>query len=100
MSVVTSSEAAAGKGSILRDDHTSALGAGATLSMIWRLAMRELRAGLGGFGVFIACIALGVGVITGVGALADALLSGFAAEGRQLPGGDIKLRRGNQGATT
>lgn len=63
-----------------------------------RFAMRELRAGLGGFGIFIACIALGVAVITGVGALTDALLNGFAAQGRQLLGGDVALRRIHQRA--
>ena len=39
--------------------------------------MRELRGGLSGFRIFIACVALGVMVITGVGALADALRAGF-----------------------
>ncbi|MCB1743126.1 MAG: ABC transporter permease, partial [Gammaproteobacteria bacterium] len=60
--------------------------------------MRELRAGLGGFGIFIACIALGVSVITGINSLADALLDGFAAQGRQLLGGDVALRRIHQRA--
>ncbi len=62
-------------------------------SRILMFALRELRAGLGGFGIFIACIALGVGVITGVGALTDALLNGFERQGRELLGGDITLRR-------
>jgi putative ABC transport system permease protein len=65
---------------------------------MWRFAMRELRAGLGGFGVFIACIALGVAVITGVGALTNAMQNGFAAQGRQLLGGDVVLRRVHQRA--
>ncbi|MCJ2512804.1 MAG: hypothetical protein LN409_05610, partial [Candidatus Thermoplasmatota archaeon] len=45
----------------------------------WRLprllgiAVRELRSGLSGFRIFIACVALGVTVITGVGAVSDAL---------------------------
>ena len=42
-----------------------------------RIAFRELRAGLSGFYVFIACVALGVMVITAVGALSDALRAGF-----------------------
>jgi len=67
--------------------------------LIWRLAMREMRAGFGGFWLFMACIALGVAVITGVGALTDALLNGFASEGRKLLGGDITLRRVHQRAT-
>ena len=67
--------------------------------LMLRFAAREMRAGFGGFGIFIACIALGVGVITGVAALTDALLNGFAAQGRQLLGGDVALRRVHQRAS-
>lgn len=63
------------------------------LPLTFRLAVRELRSGLSGFGVFMACMALGVAVITGVGALSDALLSGFEREGRVLLGGDLTLTR-------
>jgi len=34
-----------------------------------RLALRELRAGLNGFAVFLACIALGVMAIAGVASI-------------------------------
>ena len=44
--------------------------------------MRELRGGLNGFRIFIACLALGVMVIAAVGALADALRAGLAKPGR------------------
>ncbi len=47
------------------------------------LALRELRAGLGGFYVFIACVALGVAVIASVGALSDALRSGLERQGER-----------------
>ena len=49
----------------------------APLPLVFRLAARELRSGLSGFYVFIACVALGVMVITGVGALSDALEIGL-----------------------
>jgi len=62
-------------------------------------ALRELRAGLSGFGIFVACIALGVTLITGVGALTNALLSGFENQGRELLGGDVTLRRVHKRAT-
>lgn len=68
-------------------------------SRIFKFALREMRAGLGGFGIFIACIALGVAVITGVGALTDALLDGFERQGRELLGGDATLRRVHKRAT-
>ncbi len=71
----------------------SAAAGGGSLKLMLTFALRELRAGVGGFGVFIACIALGVAVITGVGALTDSLLNGFADQGRTLLGGDITLRR-------
>ncbi|MCB1511740.1 MAG: ABC transporter permease [Hyphomicrobiaceae bacterium] len=57
------------------------------------LAARELRGGIRGFGILIACIALGVAVIAGVGSLAQGLLSGFHSQGRVLIGGDVALRR-------
>src|SRR3954447_9425741 len=54
-----------------------------------RYALRELRGGLRGFYVFIACIALGVMAIAGVGSVAASLADGLAREGRTLLGGDI-----------
>jgi putative ABC transport system permease protein len=58
-------------------------------ALTWRLALRELRGGLRGFYVFIACIALGVMAIAGVGSFADSLADGLAREGRIILGGDI-----------
>ncbi|HVY41865.1 MAG TPA: FtsX-like permease family protein [Hyphomicrobiaceae bacterium] len=63
------------------------------LARIFSLAMRELRGGLNGFYVFIACLALGVAVIAGVGALTDALKAGFERQGESLLGGDVTLAR-------
>ena len=54
-----------------------------------RYALRELRGGLRGFYVFIACIALGVMTISGVGSVAASLSDGLAREGRTLLGGDV-----------
>jgi putative ABC transport system permease protein len=54
-----------------------------------RLALRELRGGLRGFYVFIACIAIGVMAIAGVGAFASSLGAGLAREGRTILGGDL-----------
>ena len=57
-------------------------------SLPLRYALRELRGGLRGFYVFIACIALGVMTISGVGSVAASLGDGLAREGRTLLGGD------------
>ena len=51
--------------------------------------MRELRGGLHGFYVFIACIALGSMAIASVGSLAASLADGLAREGRVILGGDL-----------
>ena len=53
------------------------------------LALRELRSGLRGFLVFIACIALGVMAIAGVGSFSESLFAGLAREGRVILGGDL-----------
>ncbi|HEY5831798.1 MAG TPA: FtsX-like permease family protein, partial [Hyphomicrobiaceae bacterium] len=69
-----------------------------SLPLALSLALREQRNGLRGFYVFIACVALGVAVITGVGALADALRASFERQGEALLGGDVTLSRPHQPA--
>jgi putative ABC transport system permease protein len=64
---------------------TRKAGAGLT----FRLAWRELRGGLRGFYIFIACIALGVAAIAAVGSFANSLAEGLAREGRVILGGDV-----------
>jgi putative ABC transport system permease protein len=56
-----------------------------------RYAWRELRGGLRGFYVFIACIALGCMAIAGVGSLAASLADGLAREGQVILGGDLSF---------
>jgi putative ABC transport system permease protein len=67
--------------------------AGKTPRRAWllplRFALREMRGGLRGFAVFIACIALGVMAIAGVGSLSASLSDGLAREGSAILGGDI-----------
>lgn len=61
---------------------------GVALATILRIALRDLRAGLTGFRVCIACLALGVAAITAIGALSTSLVGGMAREGRTILGGD------------
>ena len=68
------------------------------MPLMLRLALREQRNGLNGFYVFIACVALGVAAITGVGALADALRASFERQGEVLLGGDVTLSRPHKAA--
>ena len=56
-----------------------------------RFALRELRGGLRGFYVFIACIALGSMSIAGVGSLAASLADGLAHQGQVILGGDLSF---------
>ena len=70
-------------------DASEPVSGGRAASLALRYALRELRGGLRGFYVFIACIALGVMAIAGVGSVAASLGEGLAREGRTLLGGDV-----------
>jgi putative ABC transport system permease protein len=63
----------------------------ADLRMAWRVASREMRSGLHGFRIFLACIVLGVGAIAVIGSLSAALERGIGNEGQRLLGGDIQF---------
>ena len=69
--------------------NTGALPAVGGRAVAARLAWRDLRGGLRGFGVFIACIALGVFAIAGVGSVAASLNDGIGKAGRLILGGDL-----------
>lgn len=56
-----------------------------------RLALRELRAGLSGFRIFLVCLVLGVAAIAAVGTFSAALQGGLAREGRSILGGDLEF---------
>jgi len=58
-------------------------------------ALRELRGGLRGFGVFLSCIILGVAAIASVGGLRDAVMAGINENGQVILGGDVELRQTN-----
>ena len=61
------------------------------MPLVLRLALRDLRGGLSGFGIFLACIALGVAAITGVGSVSRSLSDGLARQGRTILGGDASF---------
>jgi putative ABC transport system permease protein len=63
------------------------------------MALRELRAGLSGFYIFMACVALGVAVIATVGTLSDGLRAGFEQQGQMILGGDATFSRMHTRAT-
>jgi putative ABC transport system permease protein len=60
-------------------------------ALAWRLARREMRGGLAGFRIFLACLMLGVAAIAGVGSIAGGVHAGLDEDARQLLGGDVDL---------
>ncbi|MGR3679125.1 MAG: ABC transporter permease [Paracoccaceae bacterium] len=60
-------------------------------ALAWRLALRDLRGGIRGFRIFLACLALGVGVIAAIGSLRGSIEAGLAREGAALLGGDAEM---------
>ncbi len=55
-----------------------------------RIAGRELRGGLSGFRIFLACIALGVASIAIVGSIKTAIQNGLTQEATTILGGDAQ----------
>lgn len=62
------------------------------LPVALRFARRELRGGIKGFRIFIACLAIGVAAIAGAGSLNSALRTALDGDARALLGGDLELR--------
>ena len=69
------------------------------LAIALRLARRELRAGVRGFRIFLACLALGVAAIAGIGSLATAAIEGLRTDARKILGGDVAVRLIHRDAT-
>ena len=63
----------------------------AALPFALRFALRDLLGDPRGFGVFIACIVIGVAAISGVSGLSRSLAQGLAREGRTILGGDASF---------
>ena len=62
-----------------------------SLSVAYRIARRELRGGLKGFRVFLACLALGVAAIAAVGSVRESIRTGLDREGATILGGDAEV---------
>ncbi|WP_119257847.1 ABC transporter permease [Shinella zoogloeoides] len=64
-----------------------------------RLALREMRGGLKGFYIFLACIALGTAAIAGVNSVSSAITQAIASQGQTLLAGDVRFEFRNRFAT-
>jgi putative ABC transport system permease protein len=62
------------------------------MKLAWTFARRELRGGLQGFRIFLACLALGVAAIAAVGTVRASIQAGIEANGASLLGGDAVVR--------
>ncbi|MEP0564942.1 MAG: FtsX-like permease family protein, partial [Paracoccaceae bacterium] len=62
-----------------------------SLGVAARIARRELRGGLSGFRVFLACLIIGVAAIAAVGSVRESIRLGLQQEGSTLLGGDAEL---------
>jgi len=59
---------------------------------LWlRFAARELRSGVKGFRIFLACLAVGVAAIAAASSTAEAFRQGLASQAREILGGDIAV---------
>jgi len=58
-------------------------------ALSFRLAARELRSGVRGFRIFLACLALGVAAIAAAGSTAEAFRHGLSSQAREILGGDL-----------
>lgn len=67
--------------------------------LAFRLALREMRGGLKGFYIFLACIALGTAAIAGVNSVSSAITEAIASQGRTLLAGDVRFELNNRVAT-
>ncbi|MQX36594.1 ABC transporter permease [Roseospira navarrensis] len=64
-----------------------------SLPLSLRLALREMRGGLSGFRVLVACLALGVFAIAAAGSMNRAIQEGLEADAQALLGGDLEVER-------
>ena len=62
-----------------------------SLPVAWRFALRELRGGLSGFRIFLACLALGVAALAAAGSTNEAVQRGLEADARVILGGDLEV---------
>lgn len=61
------------------------------LGVAARIARRELRGGIGGFRIFLICLALGVAAIAAVSTVRAAIEEGLREQGAVILGGDAEM---------
>ncbi|MEH6692423.1 MAG: ABC transporter permease [Pseudorhizobium pelagicum] len=69
------------------------------LAISWKLALREMRGGLSGFYIFLACIALGTAAIAGVNSVSRGITGAIAGQGQEILAGDLRFELDNREAS-
>lgn len=59
---------------------------------VWRLAVRDLRAGGRGLWLLLVCLFLGTAALAGIGSLSASITTALDTQSRRLLGGDLELR--------
>lgn len=61
------------------------------MTLIWRLALRDLRGSRAGLRLLAVCLFLGVAALAGIGSLSSAILGGLSERGQLILGGDVQF---------
>ena len=69
------------------------------MTLAWRLALRDLKAGGRGLLLLAVCLFLGTAALAGIGSLSASILAALDAQGRNALGGDLELAVSQRRAT-
>ncbi|UVO51565.1 FtsX-like permease family protein [Sphingomonas sp. SUN019] len=69
------------------------------MSLVGRLALRDLRRGGRGLFLLALCLFFGTAALAGIGSLSASMIAALDAQGRQMLGGDVELRVSQRRAT-
>ena len=69
------------------------------MTLAWRLALRDLRAGGHGLWLLALCLFLGTAALAGIGSLSASILGALDTQSRTMLGGDLEMRVSQRRAT-
>ena len=69
------------------------------MTLAWRLALRDLRAGGHGLWLLALCLFLGTAALAGIGSLSASILGALEAQSQTMLGGDLEMRVSQRRAT-
>lgn len=69
------------------------------MTLAWRFALRDLRAGGRGLWLLALCLFLGTAALSGIGSLSASILGALQTQSRSILGGDLEMRVSQRRAT-